>query len=86
MSEEIITFAKKVISQKNKSITDEVFLLIQNNRDFMQKYLQLVKENGSHSVNTQIGKLVKKEYNLENDDGRNEEPKSTLIASHQEFV
>jgi hypothetical protein len=32
----------KVISCKNKTITDEVFLLIQNDRLFMQEYLELV--------------------------------------------
>jgi hypothetical protein len=41
---EIKDFIDKVISYKNKTITDEVFLLIQNNKDFMQEYLQLVHE------------------------------------------
>jgi hypothetical protein len=39
MSNAIVDFADEVIRQKNKSITDEIFLLIQNDKDLMQKYL-----------------------------------------------
>ena len=83
---EIIELVDEVIALKNKTITDEVFLLIQNNRDFMQKYLQLVHEKGVKTVNQNIGKMVKTKYNLTNDTERNYEPISTLIAtSHQVF-
>jgi len=83
---EIKEFVDEVIASKNKTITDEVFLLIQNNRDFMQGYLQLVHEKGVITVNQNIGKMVKTKYNLTNDTERNYEPKSTLIStSHQEF-
>ena len=85
MSSEITTFADKVISQKNKSITDDIFLLIQNNKDLMQEYLQLVEKNGISSVNMRIGRRIKEEYKLTNAE-RNEEPLSTLIKSHQEFA
>lgn len=74
-----------VIAAKNKRITDEVFLLIQNDREFMQDYLRLVEKKGLDSVNQLIGAGVKKKYNLENDDQRNKEPKSSLIQSHQQF-
>ena len=83
---EIKDLVDEVIAQKNKTITDEVFLLIQKNRDFMQKYLQLVHEKGVQTVNQHIGKMVMTKYNLTPDTGRNTEPESTLIAdSHQEF-
>ncbi|MDR1811450.1 MAG: hypothetical protein LBQ87_01350 [Candidatus Fibromonas sp.] len=85
MSNAIIAFADKVISQKNKSITDEIFLLIQNNKDLMQEYLRLVGDNGLSSVNTQIGRRVKEAYGLTNAE-RNDEPSSTLIKGYQEFV
>lgn len=74
-----------VIAAKNKRITDEVFLLIQNDREFMQDYLRLVEEKGLDSVNQLIGAGVKKKYSLENDDQRNSEPESSLIQSHQQF-
>ncbi|MCL2261303.1 MAG: hypothetical protein FWC15_08135 [Fibromonadales bacterium] len=85
MSEAITKFADKVISQMNKSITDEIFLLIQNDRNLMQEYLRLVQSETLDAVNTQIGKRVKAKYGLTNDE-RNNEPLSTLIKSHQEFV
>jgi hypothetical protein len=82
---EIKELVDEVIICKNKTITDEVFLLIQNSRDFMQKYLELVDKQGHAVVNRQIGKMVMQKYNLTPGDGRNEEPRSTLILSHQEF-
>ncbi|GHV16066.1 hypothetical protein FACS189493_1190 [Spirochaetia bacterium] len=75
-----------VIACKNKTISDEVFLLIQNNKDFMQKYLRLVEEKGLGVVNRYIGQAVWRKYNLTPDSGSiNTEPKSTLISSYQEF-
>jgi hypothetical protein len=82
---EIKDLVDEVISCKNKTITDEVFLLIQNNKSFMQKYLELVHEKGLKVVNQHIGKMVMTKYGLTSDEGRNIEPKSTLISSHQEF-
>ena len=81
----ISQFIDKVISLKNKSITDEVFLLIQNDRELMHEYLRLVEHEGLDKVNQQIGKGVKFAYGLKNDDDREKEPLSTLIVSHQRF-
>jgi hypothetical protein len=82
---EIKDLVDAVISRKNKKITDEVFLLIQNDRQFMQEYLQLVHEKGLDVVNQHIGKMVMQKYGLTHNDDRNTEPESTLISSHQEF-
>lgn len=83
---EIEEFASEVIAQKNKKITDEVFLLIQNDKELMHKYLKLVAKMGDLGlVNRTIGKLVKTEYGLKNDTQRCTDPASTLIMSHQEF-
>jgi len=82
----ITDFIEEVISYKNKQITDEVFLLIQNNKEFMQKYLLLVQENGLGTVNRQIGYSVWKKYGLTPENGSiNKEPLSTLVSSHQKF-
>jgi len=83
---EIKVLVDKVIAHKNKKITDEFFLLIQNDRIFMQEYLELVHEKGLDVVNRHIGKMVMQKYNLTPDEGRNTEPKSTLISTHQEFI
>ena len=82
---ELKEFIDLVISKKNETITDEVFLLIQNNHDLMFKYLRLVESEGLTKVNQQIGKAVKAKYNLTNDDCREDEPMSTLIQTHQIF-
>jgi hypothetical protein len=80
----IDAFVKKVIAHKNKEITDEVFLLIQNDRKFMREYLRLVETDGLDAVNKRIGRQIKEEYNLQNAADRNSEPISTLIESFQE--
>ena len=79
-------FVDEVISYKNKTITDEVFLLIQNNKNFIKKYLQLVEEKGLDVINRHIGQAVWRKYNLTPETGRiNTKPESTLISSYQEF-
>jgi hypothetical protein len=79
-------FADEVISDFNKSITDAIFLHIQNNKDLMQKYLHLIAEKGSKKdVNKVIGKHIKEKYGLTHDGIRNDCPVSTLIVEHTEF-
>jgi len=80
-----VEFAKRVISSFNKKITNEVFLLIQNDRELMQEYLELVEQYKTQTVNMAIGKAIKDCYGLENDENREENPKCTLILSHQKF-
>lgn len=80
------TFADEVISDFNKSITDKVFLHIQNNKDLMQKYLHLVAEKGSKKdVNKVIGKHIMQKYGLTHKGIKNDVPESTLILEHTEF-
>jgi hypothetical protein len=82
---DIKDLADKVISCKNKTITDEVFLLIQNDRGFMQEYLELVESKGHATVNRQIGRMIAQKYGLTSEDGQNYEPESSLILSHQVY-
>jgi len=82
----ISKFTEKVLASFSKSITDQVFLSIQNDRDLMHEYLRLVEEGGLTAVNQQIGKGVKKRFALSNDDQRQAQPQSTLIQSHTKFV
>lgn len=82
---ELKEFIDLVISKKNETITDEVFLLIQNDHDLMHRYLKLVENEGLTKVNQQIGRAVKAKYNLTNEDSRRDETLSTLIQSHQIF-
>jgi hypothetical protein len=77
--------AKDAIELMNKRITNEIFLIIQNNRELMHNYLRAVEKNGLDTVNQQIGKAVKEQYQLVNMDDREDNPSCTLIQSHQKF-
>jgi hypothetical protein len=79
-------FADEIISVHNKNITDVIFCLIEKDRDFMSKYMDLVHENGQDKVKQFIAKKVKETYQLSNAPSRNKEPLSTLIKSYQEFI
>jgi hypothetical protein len=75
----------KAIKMLNKRITNEVFLIIQNDRELMYEYLRLVESKGLDTVNQSLGKEVKKQYGLTNIDDREDNPSCTLIQSHQKF-
>jgi hypothetical protein len=60
--------ADEAIRRMNKKMTDEIFLIIQNDRDLMQEYLRAVESDGLDTVNRTIGKKVKDFYEFENGD------------------
>ena len=80
--------AHEAISRMNKRITDEIFLIIQNDSELMKSYLDILAHshgvNPVMTLNMAIGKEVKKKYGLENVD-RESNPSCTLIDSHQKF-
>lgn len=73
------------VPSSNSTITDEVFLFIQNDHELMYDYLKLVEANTLKTVNQKIGRAIKEKFGLTNDDCRQNSPKSTLIQSHQIF-
>ena len=77
--------AQKAIEKLNKQITNEVFLIIQNDKNLMHNYLKAIEKKGLDIVNRAIGMEVKKQYKLVNIDDREENPSCTLIQSHQKF-
>lgn len=79
---EINDLASKAIAKMNMKITDEIFLIIQEDRELMRDYLILVQEKDLCQVNKGIGKAVKSSYRLANC-GRADNPRSTLIKSYQ---
>lgn len=82
---EIAKFKDKVMDKFGRHLTDAVFLMIQNDRELMQEYIELLNSNHKpQAINSRIGKAVKEKYSLTNDE-RNEHPISTLIKSHQIF-
>ena len=77
--------AQKAIDIMNKQITNEIFMIIQNNRELMHEYLRAVESDGLNTVNQTIGKKVKDAYQLDNINDREDNPSCTLIQSHQKF-
>lgn len=77
--------AKEAIRRMNKKITNEVFLIIQNDRDLMREYLGAIETHSLNTVNQIIGREIKKAYHLEHIDDREDNPACTLIQTHQNF-
>ena len=77
--------AREAVAKLNKKITNEIFLIIQNDRELMQNYLRAVEHKGLDVVNQTIGKEVKAAYHLRDINDRKDDPSCTLIQSHQKF-
>jgi hypothetical protein len=77
--------AESAIDEMNKRITNEIFMIIQNDRKLMHRYLRAVQDSGLDVVNKTIGKIVKNRYKLVNMSQREKKPRCTLIKSHQKF-
>ncbi|MEN6433144.1 MAG: hypothetical protein ABFD06_09780 [Smithella sp.] len=77
--------AEDAIKRMNKRITNEIFLIIQNDRELMKEYLRAVERDTLDTVNKTIGKEVKRAYGLININDREDNPSCTLIQSHQKF-
>jgi hypothetical protein len=77
--------AEEAIKKMNKKITNEIFLIIQNDRELMKEYLRAVENNKLDTVNQTIGKEVKRAYGLSNINDREDNPSCTLIQTHQKF-
>ncbi|MBT7789180.1 MAG: hypothetical protein HN757_09920 [Calditrichaeota bacterium] len=77
----ITEFNKKVINEFVESITDRVFLMIEDDKDLMAEYLRLISDNTLNAVNTSLGLAVKELLKLENIEIE-EEPDSFLIRSY----
>jgi hypothetical protein len=78
-------FKQKVMDQFSSEITDNVFLMIQNDKDLLFEYLKLLEGHKLNILNSSIAKEIKKRYNLDNKDLIIENPKSLLIQTHQSF-
>lgn len=79
-------FKKKVIDSFCETLTDKVFLMIQNDRELMHEYLKIIANSNSvASVNSEIAKEIKKRFKLKNVNQRNFTPESFLIQTHEIF-
>lgn len=78
-------FKERVIEKFSSTITDNVFLMIQNDKKLMKEYLQLLEKHKLNVLNSSLAKEIKKRYNLENRDLKNKTPKSNLIQTFETF-
>ena len=80
-----ITGAALPVGFSVATITDTVFLMIQNDRKLMSDYLHTVAHQGNLGyVNSEIAKTIKHHFGLRNA-GENRFPNSILIQSFEEF-
>jgi len=79
-------FCRKVLNKFSDSVTDQVFLMIQNDRELIKDYLALIAGGGQpHTINGELGKTIKSVFNL-NNVGRCQHPQSPLIQSYERHV
>nr|WP_320058210.1 hypothetical protein [uncultured Bacteroides sp.] len=85
VNKEVEKFAKDVIEKFTKEITDRIFLYIEENESLLKEYEYLVSKKDCQSVNSQIGRVIKVKYNVDNIDKDDniivESPKSSLIKT-----
>ena len=79
-------FLYSVFEKFESQITDSIFYFIQNDKELMKSYLDLVAENGNlQYINSHIAQEIAKRYGLENNGPSNEVPKSNLIQTYSEL-
>lgn len=77
--------AATAVSRIKERLTDEVFLLIQTDRELMADYLHEVEAHGWKAVNQTIGRVVKRAFPGIENKCRNRQPESVLVQSFTEF-
>ena len=78
-------FNEVVLNRFSQEITDQVFLMIEGDRELMQLYLDAVSETNTRAVNSHLAKAIKERYGLDGNGVHEMEPRSKLIKSHEEF-
>ena len=79
-------FLSMLFERYEKQITDNFFCLVQNDKELMKAYLDLVADKGDlQYVNSHIAQEIAKRYGLKSILDQNKEPKSNLIQSYTEL-
>ena len=77
-------FNDKVLDRFTANITDRVFLMIQDDRELIEDYLNLLKGNERNVINSEVAKAIKSKFHLENS-SECDSPESLLIKSYTRF-
>lgn len=79
-------FLNLLFERFESQITDNIFCFVQNDKELMKAYLDLVAENGNlQFVNSHIAQEIAKRYGLEYLRLSEKEPKSKLIQTYSEL-
>ena len=84
------SFITQVLNQFSDNITDRIFLMIQEDKELMNEYLNLLDRKNSSGVdldtlNSHVGKAIRTKFNLDNI-GISKKPKSTLIKTYERHI
>lgn len=70
-----------------RQITDNIFCFVQNDKELMKAYLDLVAESGDlQYVNSHIAQEIAKQYGLERISPSDKIPRSNLIQTYSELI
>lgn len=79
-------FLNRTFEKFESQITDNIFCFIQNDKELMKAYLDIVAENQNlQYINSHIAQEVAKRYGLENMGTSAKSPKSSLIQTFSEL-
>ncbi|MBK8164428.1 MAG: hypothetical protein IPK64_00540 [bacterium] len=75
----ISEFNELVLLRFTQELTDRVFLMIQEDRELMQLYLDAVGEHGKQAVNSHLAKAIGERFGASGQDQWPAAPKTLLI-------
>ena len=80
-------FCKEAVEQFENNKIDAVFCYIQNDKELMKMYLDIVAEKANlNMVNNQIGKFIARHYDTKAMNGvRKMQPNSVLIQTYSKL-
>ena len=82
---ELNNYINRLLVGFDEQITDSLFLYIQENRQRMSEYLDMVAKIGNlQEVNKQIGRAITRHYNLKGFDIESN-PKNTLTLTYSKL-
>lgn len=74
---------QEVFQKFEKEITDQIFLFIENNKELLNQYHDVLSEN--ENVNETIPRMIENKYGLEKNGVAVNEPKSKLIQTYSQL-
>lgn len=86
MRQSMEQFTDGLLDKISVELTDIVFQYIENDRELLKQYLDLVANTGDlRVVNSNIAKAVSKRFDLKTNGYQEINPNSKLIQSYSEF-